>query len=92
MPVLDWPFTPSRRPFRWSLIVSMYVIPIVPAVRLIKGLISCLRAHSLEDLRAMTARASSPNYDWQIGEERSAYLPLRITYLGGCPKKLLPAD
>ena len=70
----------------------MYVIPIVPAVLLINGLISCLRAHSLEDLRAMTARASRPNYDWQIGEERSAHLPLQITYLVGCPKKLLPAD
>ena len=30
--------------------------------------------------------------EWQIGEESSALLPLRVTYLLGCPKKLLATD
>jgi len=92
MPVLDWPF------YAVPPAVSLVADPVDvcnshrPGRASYRRSDSCLRAHSLEDLRAMTARASSPNYDWQIGEERSAYLPLRITYLGGCPKKLLPAD
>jgi len=69
-----------------------YVIPVVPAVLLIDGLISCLRTYSLADLRAMAARVSNPDYEWQVGEEWSAHLPLRVTYLVGCPKKLLAAD
>lgn len=92
MPLVDWLFTLFRRPFRWSRVVWTYVIPVVPAVLFIDGLISCMRAYSLADLRAMTACASNPNYEWQIGEETSALLPLRVTYLVGCPKKLLAAD
>jgi hypothetical protein len=92
MPLVDWLFTPFRRPFRWSRIAWTYVIPVVPAVLLIDGLISCLRAYSLADLRAMTACVSNPDYEWQIGEESSALLPLRVTYLVGFPKKLLAAD
>lgn len=92
MPLVDWIFTPFRRPFRGSRILWTYVIPVVPAVLLIDGLISCLRAYSLADLRAMTASVSNPDYEWQIGEESSALLPLRVTYLVGCPKKLLAAD
>jgi hypothetical protein len=92
VPLVDWLFTLFRRPFRWSRMLWTYVIPVVPAVLLIDGLISCLRAYSLADLRAMTACASNPDYEWQIGEESSAFLPLQVTYLVGCPKKLLAAD
>jgi hypothetical protein len=92
MPLVDWLFTPFRRPFRWSRMLWTYVIPVVPAVLLIDGLISCLRTYSLADLRAMTACMSNPDYEWQIGEESSALLPLRVTYLLGCPRKLLAAD
>jgi hypothetical protein len=92
MPLVDWLFALFRRPFRWSRVLWTYVIPVVPAVLFIDGLISCLRAYSLADLRAMSARVSNPDYEWQIGEESSAFLPLRVTYLVGCPKKLLAAD
>jgi hypothetical protein len=92
MPLADWLFTPFRRPFRWSRIFWTYVIPIVPLVLLIDGLISCLRAYSLADLRSMTAGVNSRDYEWQIGEESNAHLPLRVTYLVGFPKKLVAAD
>jgi len=92
MPLVGWLFALFRRPFRWSRMLWTHVIPVVPAVLLIDGLISCLRAYSLADLRAMTAHASNPDYEWQVGEEWSAHLPLRVTYLVGCPKKLLAAD
>jgi hypothetical protein len=92
IPFADWLFAPFRRPFRWSRIFWTYVIPVVPLVLLVDGLISCLRAYSLADLRSMTASVSSRDYEWQIGEESNAHLPLRVTYLVGFPKKLVTAD
>lgn len=92
MPFADWLFTPFRRPFRWSRIFWTYIIPVVPLVLLVDGLISCLRAYSLADLRAMTAGVNSGDYEWQIGEELNTNLPLRVTYLVGWPKKLIAAD
>ena len=92
MPFAVWLFTPFRRPFRWSRIFWTYFIPVVPSVLLIDGLISCLRAYSLADLHAMTAAVSGHDYSWQVGEESSGRLPLRVTYLVGCPRKLVAAD
>lgn len=92
MPLIDWLFTPFRRPFRWSRILWTYVIPVVALVLLVDGLISCMRAYSLADLRAMTAGVNSRDYEWRIGEESNANLPLRVTYLVGWPKKLIAAD
>jgi hypothetical protein len=43
-----------------------------------------LRSYSLEDLRELTAGLSAPDYDWQIGDERSGRVPIR--YLIGTPK------
>jgi hypothetical protein len=92
IPLADWLLTPFRRPFRWSRIFWTYVIPIVPFVLLVDGLISCLRAYSLGDLRAMTAGVNSRDYEWHIGEESNAHMPLRVTYLVGWPKKMVAAD
>lgn len=92
MPIVDWLFTPFRRPFRWARIFWTYIIPVVPLVLLVDGLISCLRAYSLADLRAMTAGVNSRDYEWWIGEELNANLPLRVTFLVGWPKKLIAAD
>ena len=92
IPLADWLFTPTRHPFRWSRIFWTYVIPVVPLVLLVDGLISCMRAYSLADLRAMTAGVNSRDYEWRIGEESNANLPLRVTYLVGWPKKMFAAD
>jgi hypothetical protein len=92
VPVLDWLFAPFRRPFRWSRIVWTYVIPVVPLVLLSDGLISCLRSYSLADLRTMTSRVPTNDYEWQIGEERRGRLTLRVTYLIGYPKRALATD
>jgi hypothetical protein len=92
MPALDWLFAIFRRPFRWSRILWTYVIPIVPAVLFVDGLISCLRAYSLADLHAMTAAVHGRDYEWQIGEESMSRLPLRVTYLLGFPRKLLATN
>ena len=92
IPLADWLFTPFRLPFRWSRVFWTYVIPIVPLVLLVDGLISCMRAYSLADLHAMTAIVNNRDYEWHIGEELNAHLPLRVTYLVGWPKKMVAAD
>ena len=52
------------------------------------GLISCLRAYSLGELQEMTSRIAAKGYRWEIGEETGGLLPLRITYLIGCPQSV----
>jgi len=41
--------TPSIRPFRWARMLWTYMIPVVPFVLFYDGVVSCLRAYSLEE-------------------------------------------
>jgi hypothetical protein len=84
-PFLVLCLTPFIRPVSWSRLFLTYVIPIVPFVIWYDGLVSCLRAYSMEELREMIEEVSSlrPDYNWQLGEERAGLLP--ITYLIGSP-------
>lgn len=78
--------TPSIRPFRWSRLLWTYLIPVVPFVIWYDGIISCLRAYSLDELRELmeaTADEAGPGYTWQLGEARTGLLP--VTYLVGYP-------
>jgi hypothetical protein len=86
VPVAAWLLVPFRRPFSWSRLLWNYVIPVIPFVLFFDGLISCLRAYSLGDLREMTKGIESPGYRWEIGERSGGLLPVRITYLFGCPQ------
>ena len=88
IPVVDWLFAPFRRPFRWSRILWTYLIPVVPFVLLFDGLSSCLRTYSLADLLNLIDGLTTEDYKWEIGEENGGWLPLRITYVIGCPKKI----
>jgi hypothetical protein len=77
-----------RRPFRWSRILWTYLIPVVPFVLLFDGVSSCLRAYSLADLLNLTDGLTTEDYKWEIGEVKGGWLPVRITYVIGCPKKI----
>jgi hypothetical protein len=88
IPIAAWLFVPFRRPFRWSRLFWTYLIPIVPFVLLFDGLISCLRAYSLEELQGMTRGLRGNRYRWEIGEEAGGLLPVRITYVIGCPQEV----
>ncbi len=86
IPIAAWLFVPFRRPFRWSRLVWTYLIPVIPFVLFFDGLISCLRAYSLEELREMASGLESSGYRWEIGEKIGGLLPVRITYLVGYPQ------
>jgi hypothetical protein len=88
VPLLVLVLTPRIRPFRWSRLFWTYVVPVVPFVIWFDGIVSCLRAYGLEELREMIRKlpetASKRTYRWQLGEERTGLLP--ITYLIGSPE------
>ena len=87
IPFLILLLTPFIRPFRCSRLLWTYVIPIVPFVICIDGLISCLRAYDLSELHQIVEQAmqasSLSRYEWEMGEERNGLLP--VTYIIGHP-------
>jgi hypothetical protein len=64
------------------------VIPVIPFVLFFDGLVSCLRAYSLGELHEMTKGIAATGYRWEIGEHPGGFLPVRITYLFGCPQSV----
>jgi hypothetical protein len=88
IPIGTWLFVPFRRPFRWSRLLWTYLIPVIPFVLFFDGLISCLRAYSVGELHEMISGLRSRGYRWEIGEKAGGLLPVRITYLIGCPQNL----
>jgi hypothetical protein len=78
-------FVPFIRPLRWSRLAWTYLPPILPIVGLFDGIVSCLRTYSPTELRELSRGLDS--YDWEIGEMRSGWSPLVVTYLVGVPKR-----
>jgi hypothetical protein len=85
VPVVSLVVTPFMRPFRWSRLIWTYLIPIVPFVLLFDGVVSCLRAYSLQELTELTKGLSTNGYQWDLGEEKGSLSPVPITYSIGLP-------
>ncbi|HVT96243.1 MAG TPA: hypothetical protein VHE33_01970, partial [Acidobacteriaceae bacterium] len=68
VPFLAFRAALTAGPFRWDRVLWSCVIPVVPAVLWVDGILSCLRSYSLEDLRELTAGLSDADYEWQIGD------------------------
>jgi hypothetical protein len=77
--------TPWIRPFRWSRFLCTYLIPIIPAVLLFDGVVSCLRTYRPQELRALTEKLTAAKYRWELGEYSADHGKMPITYLIGCP-------
>jgi hypothetical protein len=88
VPIGAWLFLPFRRPFRWSRVPWTYFIPVIPFVLFFDGLVSCLRSYSLGELREMTSGLECSGYRWEVGEQFGGLLPVRITYVVGCPQNV----
>jgi hypothetical protein len=78
-------FVPFIRPLRWSRLAWTYLPPVLPLVGLFDGVVSCLRTYSPAELRELLRGLDT--YDWQVGETRSRWSPLAVTYLVGVPKR-----
>jgi len=79
-------FTPLIRPFRWSRLLCTYVVPIIPLVLLLDGVVSCLRTYRPQELREMIKKLSGIEYQWEVGEHSRTSGPGSITYLIGYPQ------
>lgn len=88
LPLLVWLATPFIRPFRWSRLFFTYVIPVIPAVILFDGVVSCLRTYSPAELRTFVAGLDGPAYVWEIGQVSSPLSPIGVIYLIGYPVSL----
>jgi len=90
VPFLCWRVTPRIRPFSWSRILWTYLLPVVPFTLFVDGILSCVRAYSLEELRELTEDLSHDDYRWEIGEQDGGRIG--IIYLIGRPVKRFAAD
>ena len=85
-------FTPFLRPFRWSRMFYTYLLPLIPLVLLMDGVISCFRTYQTQELRELIDGLEASGYKWEIGESSGAIAGLPITYLLGWPRDTADAD
>lgn len=83
MPIAAVFAAPFVRPFRISRLFWSWIIPVIPLVLFVDGVLSCLRAYSPAEMMAMCRRVAAPEYAWDAGHA-SGRLG-RVTYLLGYP-------
>lgn len=76
---------PFVRPWRWSRFFWSYLPPVLPLLGTFDGIVSCLRVYSPAELRGLVRGLDT--YDWEIGDVRGGWSPLRGTYLIGTPRR-----
>ncbi len=76
---------PFIRPWRWSRLLWTYLPPVLPIVGTFDGVVSCLRTYTKAELEELVRGLDT--YDWEIGDFRGRWSPLRGTYLIGVPKR-----
>jgi hypothetical protein len=75
---------PFVRPWRWSRVLWTYLPPVLPVVGTFDGVVSCLRTYSKSELEELVRGLDT--YEWEIGDFRGGWSPLRGTYLVGTPR------
>lgn len=85
MPLNTLLLTPFVRPLRLSQILLTYVVPVIPLIMGIDGVLSARRTYSPAELRDLTQGLSAPDYEWTTGLLRSRWVPLAFPYLTGLP-------
>ena len=82
-PIFVWLATPFMRPFLWRRLFWTYVVPAVPFTCMWDGVVSQLRAYTVDELRGLAA-GSAP-MRWDAGHIPIAKGHGRLTYLVGSP-------
>ena len=82
-PLLVLLLVPFLRPFDWRWLPLTYLIPVIPLVVVWDGVVSCLRAYTLDELRALADAIDAPDYCWEIGQVSLGIPALPATYLVG---------
>lgn len=87
-PLAVWLLTPFISRLSPLLVLLTYVLPVAPLTMFWDGLVSALRAYSLEELRSLTASITRPGYTWEVGEVTAPGKPA-VTYVLGLPERPL---
>lgn len=77
--------TPLIRPWRLTRFFWTYVVPAIPLVLAIDGIVSCLRTYTPAEVSAMTTRLTGQPYTWEIGTASAPLSPLGVMYAIGYP-------
>lgn len=88
MLVLPWLallIIPFLRPFSAKRLLFTYLVPAIPLILCVDGVVSCLRTYSPEELKMLSASLSPNTHSWQIGRVGSPLSPIPISYLIGLP-------
>ena len=80
-PLGVWWLAPRARPRSWRKLFFTYVVPLIPLIVTIDGIVSCWRTYTPDELRSMTGES---NYQWKHGIENGPNGP--ITYFIGYPR------
>jgi|SRR6516165_4810837 hypothetical protein len=84
-PLMVWYLTlrsPPRSLLRWLL---TFLVPVIPLLVMIDGIVSCLRTYSQNELLTMASQTCPRSFNWTAGTTRGKRWPLPITYLIGFP-------
>ncbi len=76
---------PFILPWRAARFFWTYLIPAIPLVLCVDGIVSCLRTYTPAELQAMTARLVGLPYHWEIGHAAAPLSPLGVLYAIGYP-------
>lgn len=77
-------FTPFTKPDAKRLALT-YGLPLIPLATGWDGLMSCLRAYSLAELRALADGIDVDGYAFRVGQAERGRIPMRVTWLIGEP-------
>lgn len=80
-PLLVALLTPLIRPFRWSRFLFTYVLPLVPLTCWWDGVISHLRAYTVDELKMLASEAAPESYQQDAGMIPLPGTPGHLTYL-----------
>jgi hypothetical protein len=85
LPLISLLVVPFIRPFRLSRLFWTYLLPVIPLVLCIDGMISCLRTYSEAEMAALIAGLQGAAYTWEIGRVPSPLSPIGVFYTIGYP-------
>jgi hypothetical protein len=88
-PLFIWLTSPFIRPFSWTRLLWVNLIPLLPFIGMWEGLASNWRTYSPAELKQLVAAIDAPDFTWEIGKIRSLG-GYKITSLIGYPTSPAP--
>jgi hypothetical protein len=82
-PLAVWYLTPRMQARGWTKLLLTYLLPLIPLVAMIDGIVSCWRTYKISELQLMVS--DTREYKWVSGVQKTAGSPFQISYFIGYP-------